>query len=131
MLSNFRIDQAATFAGLVYLSSEPKLEMGSNVQATTKDGTKKWEVQVLGAFKGNFGKSSNEVVKIGMAGQTDPCAGLNPFTPVELRDFEVGVMEKTKKDQNGNERVIGVTVWFRCSEVLNVAEQRVSPAKAA
>jgi hypothetical protein len=131
MISNFRIDQAATFAGLVYLSSEPKLGFQSTNQETTKDGTPKWEVQVLGAFRDSFGKTSNEVVKVGIAAERNPGDGIGPFTAVQLVDFEVGVMEKTRKDQNGQEKVIGASVWFRASKVRSIAETPVNTGKAA
>jgi hypothetical protein len=126
MIANLKIDQRATFAGLVFLSCEPKREMGSDRQAVTKDGSLKWELQVLAAIKDNFGGTKNEVVKVGMTGRTNPAEGVAPFTPVELGDFEVGVMEKTRKDQNGNEKIIGVTVWFRASEILNVASAKAA-----
>ncbi|GLZ43717.1 hypothetical protein [Actinokineospora sp. NBRC 105648] len=128
MLSNFKIDQSATFAGLVFLSCEPKLKFNSTEQDRTKAGAPKWELQVLGAFRGFGGGTSNEVVKIGMTGDGNPGQGINPFTPVSLVDFEVGVMEKTKKDDQGNERVIGVTVWFRCSDVRDVSVVQSSKA---
>jgi hypothetical protein len=126
MISNLKIDQRRTFAGLVYLSCAPKFEMGSKQQATTRDGLLKWELQVLGAtHPDQFGKSTNEVVKVGMTSASNPAEGIPPFTPVELGDFEVGVMEKTKKLPSGEEKIIGVTVWFRCSEIVNVAATRV------
>ncbi len=42
---------------------------------------------------------------------------------MELVDFEIGVMEKTKRDPNtGEERVIGVQVWYRCGQIRSTAE---------
>lgn len=116
-ISNFKIDQTATFAGLVFLSCEPKIEFGSTTdQECTKDGTPKWEVQVLGAFRDTFGKTNNEVVKVGVAAQKNPGEGVPAFSPVQLVDFEVGVMERTKK-VDGVDKVIGAQVWFRASAV--------------
>lgn len=117
MRANFKIDQGATFAGLVFLSCQPKLAFGSDQQEKTRDGRLKWTVEILGAAYDGFGGTSNEVLKVGMVSSTDPAEGVNPFTPVELGDFEVGVMEKTKKMQDGGEKVVGVTVWFRASEI--------------
>jgi hypothetical protein len=128
MLSNFKIDQAATFAGLVFLSCEPKKAFGSDTQETTKDGLAKWEVQVLGAFKSNFGTTNNEVVKVGIASKDNPANSIPPFSPISLLDFEVGVMEKTKRDREGAEKVIGVTVWFRASGIRSASG---TTAKAA
>jgi hypothetical protein len=131
MISVFRVDQAATFAGLVFLSCEPKLGFQSTNQETTRDGTPKWEVQVLGAFRDSFGKTTNEVVKVGIAAERNPAVGIAAFTPVVLVDFELGVMERTKKDQNGVEKVIGASVWFRASKVRSIAETPVNTGKAA
>ncbi len=121
MIGNLKIDQRATFAGLVFLSCEAKREMGSDRQATTKDGQLKWEVQVLGAVRNQFGQLSNEVIKVGIVARENPAQGIAPFTPCELGDFEVGVMEKTKKNPDGTERIVGVTVWFRATEILLAA----------
>ncbi len=117
MRANFKIDQGATFAGLVFLSCQPKLAFGSDQQERTKDGRLKWTVEVLGAAYDGFGGTSNEVLKVGVVSSTDPAEGINAFTPIELSDFEVGVMEKTKKNADGTERVVGVNVWFRASEI--------------
>jgi hypothetical protein len=131
MNSNFKIDQAATFAGLVFLSCEPKLDFNTKQQQMTKGDNPlpKWEIQVLGAVRDQFGQTSNEVVKVGIASRTNPAESIAPFTPVSLSDLEVGVMERTKK-VDGVEKVIGVTVWFRCTEILNAAETVLTPAAA-
>lgn len=129
-LQNFKIDQAATFAGVIYLQCEPKTAFGTDRQDTLKDGTPKWEVQVLGAFRDQFGKVSNEVVKIGVAAHKNPGEGIQPYTPVELRNFEVGVMEKTKKLPSGEEKVIGVTVWFRAESLRSTADTGTAAAPA-
>lgn len=122
MFSNFKIDQAATFAGIAFLACEPKLKFGSQTdQECMKDGTPKWNVQVVAGFRDQFGKIQNEVLKIGVASAKNPGTGVNPYTPVELVGFEVGVMEKTKRDQDGNEKVIGVQVWYRASGIRSTA----------
>lgn len=121
-IRNFAVDQAATFAGVVFLSCEPKLRFGSDQQDTLKDGTPKWEVQVVGGFRNQFGRAENEVLKLGVAAHQDPCANVAPYTPVELVGLEVGVMEKTKRNpETGEEKVIGVQVWYRAQEVRPTA----------
>jgi len=117
MRANFKVDQKATFAGLVFLSCQPKLAFGSDQQERTKDGRLKWTLEVLGAAYDGFGGTSNEVLRIGVASSSNPAEGIAPFTPIELGDFEVGVMEKTKKTADGGEKVVGVSVWFRASEI--------------
>jgi hypothetical protein len=130
MRANFKIDQSRTFAGLVFLSCAPKKAFGSEQQETTKDGQLKWSVEVLGAAFDGFGGTSNEVMKVSMTSRTNPADGIAPFSPIELGDFEVGVMEKTRKTSDGGEKVIGVTVWFRASEI-KMAGRAAAGSKAA
>ncbi len=119
MFSNFKIDQAATFTGVAYLSCEPKIKFGTrDVQETTKDGIPRWELQVVAGFRGQFGKTQNEVLKVGVSSHKNPGEGLASYTPVALGSFEVGVMEKTKRNpETGEEKVIGLQVWYRATDV--------------
>lgn len=132
MFSNFKIDQAATFAGVAFLASEPKLKFGSQSdQECAKDGTPKWNVQVVAGFRDLFGKVQNEVLKISVAASKDPGANVAPYTPVQLVNFEVGVMEKTKRDDDGNQQVIGFQVWYRASEIRPTSVTAGSSVRAA
>jgi|SRR5690606_14320648 len=118
MFTNFKVDQAASFRGVAFLSCSPKTAFGSTTQETTKDGTPKWTVEVIASTVDQFGKAANAVIKIGVASHTPPCEGLHMYTPVHLVDFEVGVMEKTRKNPaTGEEKILGVQVWFRASEI--------------
>ncbi|NAS27518.1 hypothetical protein GT755_38355 [Herbidospora sp. NEAU-GS84] len=117
-ITNFKIDQAATFLGVAFLACQPKTAFQSATQDTTKDGVPKWEVQVVGTVRDQFGKIGNEVLKIGVASLKDPGQGVMPYTPVQLVGFEVGVMEKTKRNPStGEEKIIGTTVWYRAEEI--------------
>jgi hypothetical protein len=123
MFTNFKIDQAATFQGIAFLACEPKTKFNPikgapREQEMTKDGIPRWEVQVVAMFKTAFGGLQNEVLKIGIAAHSDPGRSLMPYTPVHLSNFEVGVMEKTKKNPDtGEEKVIGLQVWYRAAEI--------------
>jgi hypothetical protein len=113
VIQNFAIDQTATFESLLFLSCEPKTAFGDSFrQETTKDGTPKWEAQLVARFR-QFGRATNEIIKVGLNSDRQPAADLAPATPVELVGFEIGVMDK--KDRNGN--VVGAQVWYRCQEV--------------
>jgi hypothetical protein len=127
MFTNFKIDQAATFRGVAFLSCSPKVAFGQTVQEKTKDGTPKWVVEVIGSSVDQFGKPSNHVIKIGVASHTDPGKGLQMYTPVHLIDFEVGVMEKTRKNPaTGEEKIIGVQVWFRAASISPIAASKAA-----
>ncbi len=111
------MDQAATFASLLLLSCEPKTAFGDQYrQETTKDGTPKWEAQLVAGFR-RFGRAENEIIKVGIAAEHNPGETIPPATPVELIDFEIGVMEKRNRDG----QVIGVQVWYRCQEIRPIA----------
>ena len=117
MIQNFAIDQAATFESLLFLSCEPKTAFGDSYrQETTKDGTPMWEAQFVARFR-QFGRATNEIIKVGLASERQPAEDLTPATPVELVGFEIGVMDK--KDRDGN--VTGAQVWYRCQEVRSTA----------
>lgn len=117
MIQNFAIDQAATFESLLFLSCEPKTAFGDAFrQETTKDGLPKWEAQLVARFR-QFGRATNEIIKVGLVAERAPAEDLAPATPVELVGFEIGVMDK--KDRNGN--VTGAQVWYRCQEVRALA----------
>lgn len=136
-VSNFRIDQRGTFAApLALLQCDPKMAFGSDKQERTKDGSQgKWELQVLARVPGFGGKVESKVLKIGMVAATNPADGVPPFAPIELGDLELGIMERTKRSDDGSERVIGHTVWMRCTEITLVpiapAGTGDKPGKAA
>lgn len=108
----FAVDQAASFSGVVMLSCEPKTRMGSAEQDKTKDGIPKWELQCVAGFR-SFGRADNAILKVGVASNSDPAQGINPYTPVELIGFQVGVMER----RNSAGEITGAQVWYRAESV--------------
>jgi hypothetical protein len=121
MANNFKIDTTNTFEAVAFLGCAPKVGFGSKTQELTKDGVPKWVVEIVAGFRGQFGTTS-EVLKVGVAAPRNPCEGMPMYTPVQLVNFEVGVMEKTKKNPaTGEERVIGVTVWYRAESLRPLA----------
>jgi len=120
MPQTFVVDQAATFQAVAFLSAEPRIEFGTkDKQETTKDGLPRWDVQVVAAFRDNFGKVHNEVMKVGFAGQKNPAELVGMYQPVQLVGFTVGVMEKTAREDRS--KVIGHTIWYRCDEIRPIA----------
>lgn len=122
MFTNFKVNQAATFDGVAFLACQPKCAFKSTVQLKTDDQVPKWEVQVIAMFRSAFRGVQSEVLKVGVISHHEPGQGVMPYTPIELVDFEVGVMEKTKKNpETGEEKSIGVQVWYRASEIRPIA----------
>jgi len=117
VIQNFKIDQAQTFESVMFLGCEPKTAFGDPYrQETTKDGQAKYTAQLAARFR-QFGRTVNELINVGLVGDTDPCEGMTPGTPVELVGFEIGVMEKRNRDG----QVTGVQVWYRCQEIRPIA----------
>ncbi len=115
MPQTFIVDQAATFQAVAFLSVAPKVAFGSQVQDTDKAGVLKWELVVLATFADNFGKQNHETIKVGITSPKNPAEGLGMYTPVQLANFTVGVMDKTVTDRNTGEiKTVGAQVWYRC-----------------
>jgi hypothetical protein len=112
MPQQFVVDQASTFSHVVLISCEPKTGFQSSEQDKTKDGTPKWELQLVAGFKA-FDRSANEVIKVGVASERNPAETIPQFTPVQLIGFVVGVMEK--RNQAGE--VVGVQTWYRAESI--------------
>lgn len=138
MIQQYVVDQAQTFTSLRCLCIEPKTAFGDpHRQETTKDGVPKWEGQFVAGFR-QFGKVQNEIIKVGIAAEKDPGESIQPYTPVELIGFEIGVMEKTREDkESGKQQVVGVQVWYRCQEIRPTSatggrqQRNAQPAEAA
>jgi len=114
----FIVDQAATFSAVAFLESSPKIAFGKETQDTTKDGTPKWEVQLIGGFRDQFGKNAHEVIKVNVTSPKDPGEGLNPYTPVHMTNFTVGVTPPEERtDGQGRKKIVGGTVWYRADSI--------------
>ncbi|MEV0938719.1 hypothetical protein AB0J05_49665 [Streptomyces phaeochromogenes] len=110
----FHVDQARTFKMVMFLSSAPKTEFGNNAkQAVNKEGVPQWVVEVVAGFE-QFGRITNEVLKVNITAHRDPAEALGGMPqPVHLDGFRVGVSPvETKKDKNGNDVVRGGTAWY-------------------
>jgi hypothetical protein len=118
VIQTYKIDQTRTFASLLFLSCEPRTAFGEqDKQELTKDGLPKWEAQFVAGFR-QFGRPQNEIIRVGIAAERNPADGIALAAPVELIDFEIGVMEKTKRDpETGAERIVGLTIWYRAQAI--------------
>lgn len=112
-MQRFVVSQDETFSTVVALSAAPKMQFGTETQETTKDGLPKWTVQVVGGFTDPFGRSQNEILNITVVSKNDPLSGVGQLTPVRLKGFEVGVMDK--RDRQGN--VTGAQVYYRAESI--------------
>ncbi len=113
MPQNFKVDQTRTFNSVLLLGVEPKTAFGDPYrQETAKDGTPKWAAQLAVEFRA-FGRAQRELINVGLVSEKNPGEAIAPGTPVELLDFEIGVMER--KNREGV--VTGVQVWYRAGSL--------------
>lgn len=117
MIQNFKIDQTRTFSSVLLLGVEAKTAFGeSDRQELTREGLPKWTAQLAAEFRA-FGRPQRELINVGLIAERNPGDGLMPGTPVELLDFEIGVMEKKNRDG----QVIGVQVWYRAGSLRAIS----------
>jgi hypothetical protein len=117
----FKVDQAATFDKVILLEIEPRKAYGSEEQERNRDGVLRWTAQVVAGFKA-FDKTNNEVLKVGFDAEGDPRTSIESYTPVQLIDFELGVMPREKKNRETQAlEMVGVTIWYRCSEIRPIS----------
>jgi hypothetical protein len=117
----FKVDQAATFTKVILLEIEPKTAYGSDQQERNREGVLRWSAQVVAGFRA-FDRSSNEVLKVGFDADGDPRTSIEPYTPIELVDFEIGFMAKERKNkETGASEMTGVSVWCRCREIRPIS----------
>lgn len=123
MPQTFVIDQAATFTGVAFLASSPRMVFGKdNEHDRTVDGLFKWEVQCVAGFRDQRGNASHEVIKVNIASHTDPGEGIAAYTPVQLTNFVVGVVPpEMKSDGNGGQKIRGGSVWYRADAIRSTA----------
>ncbi|MEV0203523.1 hypothetical protein AB0I37_30420 [Micromonospora purpureochromogenes] len=132
MPQTFVIDQAASFTGIAFLSSAPRLEFGSDKQDRTRDGLGKWQIECVAGFRDQFGNASHEVIKVNVAAANDPGAQMSPYTPVQLVNFVVGVVPpEMRKDGRGQDVVRGGTVWYRADEIRPTQQAPAGRPKAS
>lgn len=115
----FHVDQSRTFKAVMFMSCSPKTVFGNNdKQDTTKDGTPKWEVQLVASFE-QFGRIENEILKVGVNSHQNPGEALQHMPqPVELVNFRVGVSPvEEREDSRGNKKITGGKAWYQADEV--------------
>ena len=111
MPGTFVVDMTATFKSAVFMTSQPKLKFGTQVQETNAAGAPKWTVELAATFTpGSPGMpETSELLKVTVTGGPNPGDGLNPGTPVLLEGFRVGTNPPEKRDDG---RIQGGRLWY-------------------
>lgn len=126
-LNTFVIDQSETFEGVIFMQCNPRMKYGTQEQDTQKDGTPKWEVELLASTKGFNGKLDNDVIRVGIASYQDPGQGISMYTPVVLPGFAVGVMDRRNVNKATGEMTMGgAQIYFRADGIQAVQSRAKS-----
>jgi hypothetical protein len=109
------VDQQATFASPpLCMSVGPRLKFGTDVQDVTRNGEKKWSVQVAVSYFPEYGmRGVAEVIEIGLVG-ADPAATIQPGMPVQFDRLRCGVSAPEKTDEG---RVRGGRLYWSADGV--------------
>jgi hypothetical protein len=108
------IDQQQTFAGPpIALSVGPKLEFGSDSQQITKNGERRWVIQVACTYTADPGmKAAAEVIEVTITGE-DPSVSIAPGATVEFNVLRQGISAPERR----GDRVIGGKAWYSAQGV--------------
>jgi hypothetical protein len=135
MPGTFAIDAGATFSALLLMQSGPKHEFGTETQAISKSGERKWSVQVAATWQPEYGmRPVAEVIEVTLTG-ADPGNGIAPGTPIELINLRVGVSAPEMRDNGRGPKVTGGRAWYsatgiRAGQIANGRGRPLAEAKS-
>ena len=114
--ATYAIDMGQTFTSVIYMASAAKLRFGTQEPDTNAAGEKKWGIQAAVTYKTEPDRPPmSEVIPLTITGPaSDPCALINPGTPVILEGLRVGFSPPEKGE---NDRIRGGRPWFSCSGI--------------
>lgn len=134
MPGQFVVSVQETFAMLILLSSGAKAEFGTNTQAVSANGERKWDLQVAATWHQDPAaaaagrKPVSEVINVTITGPaTDPGAQLPPGSPIALDGLRVGVSSPEKTERG----IRGGKAWYSATAVRPAAVQQQRKADAA
>jgi hypothetical protein len=119
------IDQQQTFAGPpIALTTAPKLEFGTDTQAVTRDGERRWIVQVACTYAAEPGmRAQAEVIEVTINGE-DPSLTIAPGAAVEFKQLRMGISAPERR----GDRVVGGKPWYSATGVRPVAAKSAAAA---
>jgi hypothetical protein len=113
------VSQQETFSTPpLVMSVGPRLKFGTDQQDITRDGQRKWSVQVAVGYFPDFGmRAVAEVIEVGLTGE-DPGSVAQPGMPVQFDRLRVGVSAPEKRPtKDGGERVVGGKLYWQADAV--------------
>jgi len=107
------VSQQETFSTPpLVMSVGPKLKFGTDQQDVTRDGEKKWSVQVAVSYFADYGmRAQAEVIEVGLTGNAPD---VQPGMPVQFDRLRCGVSAPEKTEQG---RVRGGRLYWSADGV--------------
>ena len=99
------VDQQATFSSPpLVMSVGPRLKFNSTDQDITRDGQRKWSVQVAVSYFSEYGmRPQAEVIEVTIVGE-DPSAMVQPGSPVQFDRLRQGISAPEMNNESGRIR---------------------------
>ena len=130
------IDSPATFSAMLLLSAGVKTKFGTDEPDISRDGERKFSVQVACTYVSEFPgmKAQSEVLDVTVTGGTDPSLSIQPGMSVTFDRLRAGVSTPEMSDNGRGPRVRGGRLYWMAAGVRAVhgAQNGQSlPVKAA
>jgi len=131
MPGTLTIDITATFQAVLLMASGPKLKFGSTEQDISARGERKWDVQAAVTYHADPGmKPISEVIAVTVTGPaTDPCASIQPGTPILFDKMRVGFSPPEARENGRGIR--GGRPWYQAADVRQAQHNRTAKNDAA
>lgn len=107
------VDQQSTFATPpLVMSAGPRLKFGTDQQDITRNGERKWSVQVAVGYFPDYGmRAVAEVIEVGLTGEAPE---VQPGMPVQFDRLRVGVSAPEQRQrEDGGSRVVGGKLFWQ------------------
>ena len=113
MAGMITVSQQETFSTPpLVMSAGPKLKFGSDQQDITRNGERKWSVQVAVTYFADYGmRAQAEVIEVGLVGEAPD---VRPGMPVQFDRLRAGVSAPEKTDEG---RVRGGRLYWSADGV--------------
>jgi hypothetical protein len=110
------VDQAATFAAALLMSSARKTKYGTQGEvATNAAGVPQWTCEVAVSYRVRSGERAiSECLTVTITNAADPFAGITPGMPVQFDGLRAGLSPPESGD---NGRIRGGRLWYQADGI--------------
>jgi hypothetical protein len=107
------VDTGRTFATMIAMGCGPKMAFGTEQQDVSKNGEKKWALQVAVTYVADPGmRAVSEVIDVTVTGG-DQAPLVKPGDQIEVTDLRVGI--STPQARENGKGISGGRPWYQAS----------------